>query len=217
MAVSPGATGALKTAGLFIDTAAGGVLDLADNQLIVDYDADSAAAAHVHELIAAARNHGAWDLPGLTTSVAGTDGVRGLACAEATDVLFISGTETTTWAGETVDATAVLVRFTYDGDANLDGLIDGADYGLIDNYVQFPGTDGYANGDFNYDDVIDGADYGIIDNSVQLQGDPYPTLTSAPAASVTAVPEPAACLVATIALAATLSARRRRPAVSPRA
>jgi hypothetical protein len=45
-------------------------------------------------------------------------------------------------------------------------------YGLIDNYVQFRGTSGYANGDFNYDGLIDGADYGLIDNSAQLQGVP---------------------------------------------
>ena len=58
------------------------------------------------------------------------------------------------------------------GDLSLDGMIDGADYGIIDNYVQFPGTDGYVNGDFDYDGIIDGADYGLIDNAVQFQGDP---------------------------------------------
>ena len=54
--------------------------------------------------------------------------------------------------------------FFQPGDANHDRVVDGADYGAIDNYVQFPGTDGFSNGDFNYDDVIDGADYGVIDN-----------------------------------------------------
>ena len=44
------------------------------------------------------------------------------------------------------------------------------DYGVIDNYFQFPGTTGYANGDFNYDGIIDAGDYGIIDNTYQLQG-----------------------------------------------
>ena len=85
---------------------------------------------------------------------------------------FIGGAETALWSGVTVDATAVLVKYSYAGDANRDGVIDGADYGTIDNYVQFPGTAGFANGDFNYDGVIDGADYGLIDNSVQFQGEP---------------------------------------------
>ena len=54
--------------------------------------------------------------------------------------------------------------FFQPGDANHDRVVDGADYGMIDNYVQFPGTDGFSNGDFNYDDIIDGADYGVIEN-----------------------------------------------------
>ena len=80
--------------------------------------------------------------------------------------------ETAVWNGVTVDATSVLVKYTYSGDLNMDGLIDGADYGTIDNYVQFPGTSGYANGDFNFDGLIDGADYGLLDNAVQFQGEP---------------------------------------------
>ena len=35
--------------------------------------------------------------------------------------------------------------FTHDA-GGLDGLVDGADYGVIDNSVQFPGTSGYALG-----------------------------------------------------------------------
>src|SRR4029453_8565308 len=74
------------------------------------------------------------------------------------------------FAGQSTDATAVLLKFTYAGDANLDGVIDGSDYGIIDNFVQVAGAFGYANGDFNLDGVIDGGDYGIIDNNIQAQG-----------------------------------------------
>jgi len=56
------------------------------------------------------------------------------------------------------------------GDLNLDGIVDASDYGVIDNYFQFPGTTGYFNGDFNFDGVIDASDYGLIDNAYQLQG-----------------------------------------------
>jgi hypothetical protein len=94
---------------------------------------------------------------------------------------------------------------------NFDGLVDGADYGVIDNSVQFPGTDGYVNGDFNYDGVIDGADYGIIDNTIQLQGAPFPGVVfGAAAEGVTAVPEPASLSVAGIATGVGLTFRRRR-------
>ena len=64
----------------------------------------------------------------------------------------------------------VIVKYTYLGDANLDGVVDGGDYGAIDNNVQISGASAYHNGDFNYDSVIDGGDYGIIDNNIQAQG-----------------------------------------------
>jgi hypothetical protein len=76
------------------------------------------------------------------------------------------------WHGQVLDATTVIVKYTYAGDVNLDGLVDASDYGTIDNYYQFPGTSGYANGDFNFDGVIDAGDYGLIDNSFQLRGLP---------------------------------------------
>ncbi len=72
---------------------------------------------------------------------------------------------------------STLTMYTYAGDLNLDGVIDSGDYGLIDNWVQYPGTSGWANGDFNYDGVIDSADYGIIDNTIQLEGGPLSGVT----------------------------------------
>ena len=105
--------------------------------------------------------------------------------------------------------------YTYAGDANLDGTIDGGDYGIIDNFAQIPGADSYFNGDFNYDGVIDGGDYGIIDNNNQAQGAPFPTSGSAVAAGlsgVTAVPEPASLSVIAIGATALLGPRRRRRA-----
>ena len=80
--------------------------------------------------------------------------------------------QTGVFAGQTVDATTVLVKYTYAGDANLDGAVDGGDYGMIDNFAQVPSADGYFNGDFNYDGVVDGGDYGVIDNNMQAQGAP---------------------------------------------
>src|SRR5688572_1208317 len=119
--------------------------------------------------------------------------------------------------------------YTYAGDLNFDGRVDAQDYGTIDNWVQFPGTDGYVNGDINYDGIIDAVDYGIIDNTIQLQGPPIGTSGIAVAAracsgravarraclfssevmgAVSAVPEPAA--LAIIAAAPLLARRRRR-------
>ena len=44
------------------------------------------------------------------------------------------------------------MKYTYYGDANLDGAVDGADYQQIDNGFG-GGLTGWSNGDFNYDGV----------------------------------------------------------------
>jgi hypothetical protein len=160
----------------------GASLDARDHDVIIDYAPgasspigawNGSAYTGVTGLLASAVNYQQWDGPGLRTSMpAARDGVTTLGLAEASDVLFLTGTETATWDGIVVDATSVIVKYTYAGDANLDGLIDVADYGSIDNWIQFPGTNGYMNGDFTYDGIIDVADYGVIDNSIQLQGAP---------------------------------------------
>ena len=67
----------------------------------------------------------------------------------------------------------VLVRYTYFGDANLDGKVDGSDYSRIDASALSEQSSGYPvsgwfNGDFNYDGVIDGSDYTLIDNGLQF-------------------------------------------------
>ena len=65
----------------------------------------------------------------------------------------------------------MLVKFTYGGDANLDGKINVDDYGRIDFNVNL-GTTGWYNGDFNYDGKINVDDYGIIDSTVGIQAPP---------------------------------------------
>jgi hypothetical protein len=200
MVQAGGGTQATRVATL--DIPLGGRINLADTSLIVT-DAPRPA---VEQLVARAYNFTAWDGSGVGTSQSqALQGVTTLAVATAGEVFRES------FGGFSVAADNVLVMYTYTGDLNLDGLIDGADYGIIDNYVQFPGTDGYANGDFNYDGTIDGADYGLIDNAVQLQGDPFPigNVAAAPASSAVAVPEPASVAALAIWPAALLVRRSR--------
>jgi hypothetical protein len=148
-------------------------LDLADNDLIVDYSGATSPMSSLYpRLVAARRIDGDWLGDGIGSSSVTEPGVTGLAIAEARDAFSLAPTDTAVFAGETVDATAVLIKYTYVGDVNLDGQIDAADYGIIDNFVQFPGANGYWNGDVNYDNVIDAADYGYIDNNIQAQGAP---------------------------------------------
>jgi len=142
-----------------------------------------------------------------------TVGTTTIGVSDAATILFLAPTETGTWAGHTGTGSSTLAMYTYAGDVNLDGLVDAADYGIIDNYYQFPGTSGYANGDFNFDGIIDAGDYGLIDNAYQLQGAPLVVSdVIAGAAGVTAVPEPGAvsAMVAALAAVGSMTRRRRR-------
>lgn len=146
-----------------------GQLDLADNDLIVNYSDASPIGtwtgvgyAGVRAMVAAGR---------IRTSSA--NALTYLGVAEASEVLGLQPGQTAPWSGQTADATSVLVKYTYTGDANLDGRIDIDDYGVIDFYVNLGMTGvGQSNGDFNRDGIIDIDDYGLIDFVVNIQGLP---------------------------------------------
>jgi hypothetical protein len=210
-----------------INIDAAGRLDLKNNKLVTNTPVGTfsgGAYDGVHGEVQQAYHSGAWDRPGLMTSepnAGPTVGTTTIGVASAQQILFIEPTATGTAFGQSVTGTTTLAMYTYAGDLNFDGRVDAQDYGIIDNWVQFPGTNGYANGDINYDGVIDAADYGIIDNTIQLQGAPIPgynaTYPSAPVAGssagalsgVTAVPEPAALGVIAVAAAGLIGRRRR--------
>jgi hypothetical protein len=60
----------------------------------------------------------------------------------------------------------VVIRSARPGDANLDGVIDGDDFFMIDSgYTSQAG--GYANGDFDYNGRVDADDYFRIDSNYQ--------------------------------------------------
>jgi hypothetical protein len=125
----------LRIAGLLLNDTA--KLDVRASTVIVDYAAGGASPfTSLSARLAAGRTiNGDWlGASGIVSSVAaGSGGLTGLAIGEASSLYSLAPTETTTFAGQSVDASTVMIKYTYDGDANLDGLIDAGDYGLIDN------------------------------------------------------------------------------------
>jgi ELWxxDGT repeat protein len=74
----------------------------------------------------------------------------------------------TKYDGQSVGTNDILVKYTWNGDVNLDGVIDAADYFMVDSgFLTQQG--GYQNGDLNYDGQVDAADYFLIDSAFLAQ------------------------------------------------
>jgi autotransporter-associated beta strand protein len=132
-----------------------GQLDLAGNDLLVH----GGVISNLQQQLAEGLNarHGYWNgSTGIVSTTAAADSRFLTTLGYRPGGIALDGVNTT--------STDVLVKYTYYGDADLNGSINGADYQQIDT-----GFGGHAtvwfNGDFNYDGVVDGTDYSLIDNA----------------------------------------------------
>jgi hypothetical protein len=155
-------------------------LDLKDNDLILDYTAASPIGSWngtsytgVTGLIQSGGNGGAGNGSGIVTSMSsvGDGTTRALVLAEAAAVVDFGSGATAMWNGVTVDKTTVLVKYTYAGDIDLSGELNGDDYFWIDSNILHSGVVfGYANGDINLDGEINGDDYFWLDSNIVSAG-----------------------------------------------
>jgi hypothetical protein len=120
----------------------------------------------------------------------------------------------TSFAGQSVDPSSVLVKFTYYGDANLDGQVDVVDLGELATHWQSSAA--WTGGDFDYNGTVNVNDLGLLASNWQAGvGAPltpagfYEALASF-GLSGAPVPEPA---VLGVALTVALKCHRRRRGV----
>jgi autotransporter-associated beta strand protein len=158
-----------------------------DNDLILDYGVSSPMAGLI-ELLRSGHILPASDYLGLPTY---------LAIAEAADLGL------TTFAGQPVDDTTVLAKYTYVGDANLDGQVDALDYERIDLAIGNTGVLGTAQGDLNYDGNVDALDYEQVDLNIGNG-------VGSPLGSVSAVFVPEPMVMSAIPLILLAGRRHRR-------
>jgi hypothetical protein len=196
-----------------------GQLNLANNDMIVH----GASVATLTNLVASGYNAsggGNWNGQGITSSAAAADTAHLTALGVIlNDIgngqpLYNLSTNLGLFDGYNPTSTDVLIKYTYYGDANLDGQVDGSDYARIDSGYLNQLT-GWYNGDFNYDGVVNGSDYTLIDNSYNTQGANLSSnaeiaSSTAQIALTASVPEPAMLAVMGIATASLLSRRRIR-------
>ncbi|HVT87841.1 MAG TPA: autotransporter-associated beta strand repeat-containing protein [Tepidisphaeraceae bacterium] len=129
-----------------------GQLDLNDNAIVIDYTGASPLAT-IQSYLHAGFNNGSWNGSGIVSDrVAsspndGEEGRTGLVLDEATNLGI------TTYLGDPIDSTSLILRYAYLGDCDLDGDVDAHDLGLLARSWQQSGS--WQNGDFNYDGKVD--------------------------------------------------------------
>ena len=166
-----------------------GVVDLGDNDLVVRATAETRGdvLGQVCAWIKSGRAGGTWSGKGIVSSVGRTGRYTGLA-AVVNEKLY-GGPILPSLGGEALTTNDIIVKYTYDGDMNLDGVVNADDYFLIDTGF-IGGGRRYQDGDLNYDGVINADDYFLIDSAFLGQTGPLAGGESA-AATTHAAPEPA--------------------------
>jgi hypothetical protein len=156
-ALTPGAAKVLVTNALTVGAAA--TLDLADSDAVIDYTGASPLAA-IRAALASGFASGAWIGAGINSSSAAANPIHdtALGYAESSAVLGPAGG---TFSGVLVDATALLVKYTFNGDANLDGRVDTLDFNAL--AANFGGTGrNWWQADFNFDGTVDTLDFNFL-------------------------------------------------------
>ncbi len=174
----------IKTSALTIDATAG--LNLADNDLIFQSTAGTKAAdlTTLFNLIKLGRAGGLWNGNEISSSAAASNPLHSTTLGVIVNDNGSGSVIRSTLDGQSVDVNTVLVKYTYTGDADLDGDIDADDYAKIDGGFASH-LSGYRNGDFNFSGGSPNSDdYFQIDRAFYNQG-------AALASAVTPPPAPA--------------------------
>jgi len=126
-----------------------GVLDVTNNHIIITYSSSDPIAT-IAGYIASGYNGGAWNGPGIISTAAQTPTsglLYGLGYANWNDLVV-----------KHLEVDQIEVKYTLLGDANLDGLVNAADFTILAANFNQPVT-GWDEGDFNYDGLVNAADF----------------------------------------------------------
>jgi hypothetical protein len=148
----------------------GGVINLNDNDMIFDYAPGNVAAdAAVRALLHTGRANGNWNGLGINSAAAASNPLRNttLGFMEATEYQLVTG-GLTTFDGQALDNSALVIKYTYYGDANFSGRVTFDDYVRTDIGFNQQHS-GWINGDFNDSGTVNFDDYVLIDSAFNNQ------------------------------------------------
>jgi hypothetical protein len=163
--------------------------DITDNGLVIDYPdvAGPSPAPAIEAYVASGYNGGDWLGSGVTSSTAANDSNVALGTIENNGIVLQYGSEfgQPLFAGEDVDATAVIVKFTHRADLDLDASVTPNDASIFGSSYDAGQPAIWAVGDMDYDGLF-------TPNDASIFGSFYDETLAPPAApqNVTATARP---------------------------
>ena len=142
-----------------------GALDITNNALILDYTGASPLPTTVLPLLTSGYAGGAWTGAGITSSTAAATAGHAVGYGEASAVF---STFPATFAGQSVDNTTVLLRYTRYGDANLDQQVNLQDFNRLAGNFGTSGTALWTQGNFNFDNQVNLQDFNRLASNFGL-------------------------------------------------
>jgi hypothetical protein len=161
--LSPGGNQVLTASSLLITGT--GRLDLSDNDMILDYSGASPLPA-IHGLLASGYNAGAWNGSGINSSVAAALISTAVGFAEATDLF---STFPATFFGQSIDNTAILLKYTFYGDADLSGSVNLNDFNRVAANFGQSGRR-WSQGDFDFTGNVNLLDFNRLAGNFGASG-----------------------------------------------
>jgi lysophospholipase L1-like esterase len=124
-------------------------IDIGSGEKIISYTTDP--KARILFEIGRGFNGGAWNGPGIMSSAAATNHSFGVGFGDGAD-----GVDPNLSSGQ------IELFYTLYGDINLDGVVNGTDFGILAANFGRSVSNGWEQGDFNYDGSVNGSDFALL-------------------------------------------------------
>jgi hypothetical protein len=187
-----------------------GTIDVQNGEILVDYGSGADPFSTIYAEVKSGYAGGAWTGTGINSSHAAVSGGHygvGIADSASNVVAGLVGGK-------------VEVKFALYGDVNLDGNVNGTDFGILAGNFGKNVTGGWEQGDFTYSGKVNATDFGLLasnfgktasGSAIALPASDWAALDAFAAANgLTAVlPEPTSFGVLAVVVAGALGRRRR--------